>query len=561
MQSSLGLLLALIVGAGASWPPAGELDWASEYVAEAPPDASVPYWAGDPGPGTSPALEEDGLRIVDASSETGSLCRYHRGWRIDPDAGGAVEAVIKVIDNDGKAGVGFMLADGVHEAHLTLYPDRIDINFGQIEVPFDTTGRFHTYRLATRGQDLLLWVDGEQVVDGEGQHNHEAHAGRCKVSFGSGSSTAKSEAVYARVSYLPFGERALPKRLEGARDVTIYKKPGVYACFPSLYRLDDGTLVTHFGTRVRRSHMDPAGGTADYQSTDGGETWTPVDGKRPLNPALRREDGSWVRADAYGWRHVPEARRGEFEAQDVTVRTVREGVVAYLQGAYAAYSGDGEEWRKEPLQLPAHRSLMTYHRVDYDSLSPGLRVVSIYGALKEDPKNWGRSFLLRSADDGDTWWFLPLAAEPGKQVRLNETALAQNAEGGLVAMIRSEPPAGGHLYTTMSHDRGITWEPVRRTGIWGYPAHLLLLDDGRLLCTYGYRRGAMGVRAVISPDGGQTWNLEDELILRCDGLGNGSDLGYPISIETGPGKVFTIYYITTDDGITHIAGTHWVVPG
>jgi len=31
-------------------------------------------------------------------------------------------------------------------------------------------------------------------------------------------------------------------------------------------------------------------------------------------------------------------------------------------------------------------------------------------------------------------------------------------------------------------------------------------------------------------------------------------------VETAPGQIFTIYYMTNDDGITHVAGTHWTVP-
>ena len=54
------------------------------------------------------------------------------------------------------------------------------------------------------------------------------------------------------------------------------------------------------------------------------------------------------------------------------------------------------------------------------------------------------------------------------------------------------------------------WLP-RPTPMWGCPPHLLALGDGRLLCTYGYRRAPFGVRACLSHDGGETW--EDEIRL------------------------------------------------
>jgi hypothetical protein len=64
----------------------------------------------------------------------------------------------------------------------------------------------------------------------------------------------------------------------------------------------------------------------------------------------------------------------------------------------------------------------------------------------------------------------------------------------------------------------------------------------------------------LSKDGGHTWDADHIVVLRDDHVGAGGDLGYPISVEIEPGRVFTIYYITLEDGITHIAGTDWRVP-
>ena len=87
--------------------------------------------------------------------------------------------------------------------------------------------------------------------------------------------------------------------------------------------------------------------------------------------------------------------------------------------------------------------------------------------------------------------------------------------------------------------------------------HLIERRDGSLWLT---ARTETGLHESMSTDGGRTWNVEDEVILRCDGMHHGSDLGYPISIETDPGHIVTIYYMTNDDGVTHIAVTHWDVP-
>jgi hypothetical protein len=142
----------------------------------------------------------------------------------------------------------------------------------------------------------------------------------------------------------------------------------------------------------------------------------------------------------------------------------------------------------------------------------------------------------------------------------------------VIAMIRNEPynrklppHEQGFLWQTHSDDGGRTWSAPRRTEIWGYPPHLLLTRDGDVLSTYGYRRRPYGVRACFSHDGGDTWDVEHEVILRSDALPDGpgpgkghpGDLGYPKTAELSDGSFFTVYYITLGDGVTHVAATKW----
>jgi hypothetical protein len=119
-----------------------------------------------------------------------------------------------------------------------------------------------------------------------------------------------------------------------------------------------------------------------------------------------------------------------------------------------------------------------------------------------------------------------------------------------------------------SPDRGRTWEPVRKSAVWGFPQHLLPLRDGRLLMTYGYRRPPFGVRACLSSDEGQTWDLAHEVILRLDGgtppgqtrkVADG-DLGYPASVQLADDTIFTVYYHNTAGSNCFIAGTFWKLP-
>ena len=74
----------------------------------------------------------------------------------------------------------------------------------------------------------------------------------------------------------------------------------------------------------------------------------------------------------------------------------------------------------------------------------------------------------------------------------------------------------------------------------GLPPHLLVLEDGRLLATYGRRtktHGGYGEYASVSSDGGRTWDFE----VKLSGAKN-NDLGYPATVELARGELLTVYY-------------------
>ncbi len=95
------------------------------------------------------------------------------------------------------------------------------------------------------------------------------------------------------------------------------------------------------------------------------------------------------------------------------------------------------------------------------------------------------------------------------------------------------------LHQSYSDDDGKTWSTPVDTRIWGYPAHLLLLRDGRQLCTYGHRKEPWGHRAVLSSDGGKSWDVESVKVLRDDSLEGWTT--YPMSSQLQDGRIFTTY--------------------
>ena len=139
-----------------------------------------------------------------------------------------------------------------------------------------------------------------------------------------------------------------------------------------------------------------------------------------------------------------------------------------------------------------------------------------------------------SRDGGRSWKETrEIARDP--DVDFYETALVRLASGRLVAHMRTVAGGGFHLYQVTSEDGGETWSKPVKTPIWGFPADLIQLRDGRLLTVYGHRRQPFGIRACISRDEGRTWDIDREIVLRDDL--HSSNLGYPTGIVLDDGSV------------------------
>ena len=186
----------------------------------------------------------------------------------------------------------------------------------------------------------------------------------------------------------------------------------------------------------------------------------------------------------------------------------------------------------------------------------------LYDIYPEGQRHRDRNLLLRSPDGGVTWRLVLMGADALTGWG-DEPALVETAPGTVLALVRQGRP--GYLLRSWSDDAGRTWSQPLRTEIWGYPAHLLRLGDGRILCTYGHRREPLGVQAVISADGGETWDVDHRAVLRGDGEPRrrgdreALDLGYPVSVQLADGTIFTVYYLT-QAGTTHVAATRWELP-
>ena len=289
--------------------------------------------------------------------------------------------------------------------------------------------------------------------------------------------------------------------------------------FPVMVRLDSGDLVA--AVRAGGAHVGIKGRLDWIRSKDNGKTWTrttlvdgPQDDRNPAVGQLR--DGTLVvtyhSAGGYG-------PNGEAPAR---------GAALIRDGLYVVRSFDrGTTWEtpvksEVPLEFAAS---------GYGKIVQLQALMAVY-YLKGTPYRH-ISYLYRSTNGGRTWGDQSKIADD-----FDETALVVLPEDRLMAVLRSKN--GAFLSTSFSEDKGRTWSRPRQiTAKQEHPADVILLNDGRLLLTYGERNRPYGVRAKISKDLGLSWEPET-IVLVADA--ENTDCGYPSSAEISPGKVVTLYY-------------------
>lgn len=162
-----------------------------------------------------------------------------------------------------------------------------------------------------------------------------------------------------------------------------------------------------------------------------------------------------------------------------------------------------------------------------------------------------------SRDDGRTWSLSGTIPERPGDVpgRYHEPHAVQLPDGRIIVHIRNHNDMDrGYILQSESTDGGLTFSTPQNTGLIGLPAHLLLLRDGRLLTTYGYRHEPFGNRAAISEDGGRTWS--EPVVLEEKPLGR--DIGYPSTVELSDGSLLSVWYEKLhEDTLASVQAAHW----
>ena len=333
-----------------------------------------------------------------------------------------------------------------------------------------------------------------------------------------------------------------------------------YFGWPSVTRLDDGTLAAA-ASGFRNAHVCPFGRTVICFSNDLGETWssprvvndTPLDDRDAGILALEGDSliVSWFTSDS----RVPQLK-GTSEDSPPEVRSRYEAaLLSFTDSTVKRWLGSwtrvtqnrGEDWQN-PVRVPVtapHGPI----RVSGGNL---LYLGKVFALSTEGFREGeGEIRAAVSEDSGGIWKELgtvPIypGTDPGNY---HEPHVVELKDGGLLGLIRLQNRKNEQdvseqnltsfsLMQTRSADRGKSWSQAEPLGFHGSPPHLLAHSGGSVICVYGYRLEPYGQRAMITRDGGETW--EYDYILRDDGPDG--DLGYPASCELDDGSLMTVYY-------------------
>jgi BNR repeat-like domain/BNR/Asp-box repeat len=368
----------------------------------------------------------------------------------------------------------------------------------------------------------------------------------------------------------------------GARHAVLHKDPHAYSAHAHIVRLGRAERLMVFNKTIRRRLVlhppqDPEFRNWIMRSTDGGESWsapevvpgydwsgvecaglTPLGGRRvmlnqwrfswyPLAAARRRSDRDDLRMPAYLLRGL--ALSPELDI-DRALFDTPEAIAPWARGggeAVVHLSEDGGESWGETHRIATAPFSGGYGMRSAVVLSDGAILLPL-----SDIPNYRQVFVVRSEDSGRGWGPPVLAAaQPGSE--FEEPALLRLPGGRLLLMMRDNGTR--RMHQVFSENEGRSWNAPEALPIEGYPPHLLELPDGRILCTYGWRQPDFGIRAVLSADGGKSWDIEHTIRIR-GGLPN-KDLGYPATVLEDDGSLFTVYYGQDGAGITCIQATRW----
>jgi len=329
------------------------------------------------------------------------------------------------------------------------------------------------------------------------------------------------------------------KRAKGEKlDLMVYGPARDYASFPSISRCED-RIILNFDAQplsvLARIGIHP------HEQVLAGPCWTVS------------EDGG------NSWRTT--RKRPEY------------GKVVHAPRSLAAFHPKG--WVSSGNLRHPFGDHFKFSPFDYAKCADGSLLAG--GKGFPDPGKPQAIVFAGSADNGRTWQFLSQIAATDVLGGYTEPALHAGKDGRIICVIRTkwdgvdsklwppdvrgsagkEPGYGWYFYQAESTDHGKTWSALAKTGVWGHPANILRLNDGKVLMVYGHRKPPWSVRAIVSDDDGRTWDMKSMRILH-EFKPALNDFGYPVATQLPDGTIVCAYYGYSTQDTTRWASPHGV---
>lgn len=391
--------------------------------------------------------------------------------------------------------------------------------------------------------------------------------------------------------------------IKNASHAIIYKDPTHQHCCnqASLKRLSNGEVVVVFNEERFPFHHD-SGQTVLIRSFDEGMSWDQSTVKVVL--PFTQIMGNWdcgiseispgnlminVCLNGYykrGTKPLTPSWSGEPVTEEWGDWTWTYLLKTWLGTVVLKSSDNGHTW-SSPIPVNVRPLKHGGTRLGVWPLADGGILMGVYGAIRSyygsgDELETPRAALIRSDDGGDNWeYYSTLAYDPASIISYTEPALVQLDDGRMIAMLRTgaaPSKEAKNLAFVVSEDHGFSWTQPKFTNIWGYPAELIKLHDGRILMIYGYRRKPYGVRGCLSPDG-VTWDVANEFVITEGGVpkvvseekssavqthiavsglpqrkeisqdhpGFYQHIGYPSAVQMPDGSILCAYHEWSDD--------------
>lgn len=321
----------------------------------------------------------------------------------------------------------------------------------------------------------------------------------------------------------------------------------------AMRRVASGEIVAVFNEERFPYHHD-SGQTLMTRSADGGISWSAPEVVLPWTDTVGNwdcgfcelADGTWIvnftltgyfkrgiRPEGVSWSAHPTSEAWG----DWTWAYKTQG---WLGTAVIKSKDRGRTW-SAPIPVNVRPMKHGGCRLGCWQLPNGSILMGLYGRIhgyeEEGEGETTRSALMRSDDGGDNWeYYSTLAYDPASIIDYEEPAVLRLKDGRLVCFLRTHvnPSSDAkNMVMVVSDDDGFSWSPPKWTNIWGYPAELIPLIDGRYLMIYGYRRPPYGVRGVVSEDG-LTWDVKNEFVIRGGGVPGASGAEKPGSSRMSP---------------------------